>query len=209
MAIGQLDSDGPLSASLLEIQRAATRSADLTRQLLGYARKQTIIASVLDLNETVENMLKMLRRLIGEDIHLAWLPGSKLWPVKMDPSQIDQLLANLCVNTRDAIEGVGKVTIETENVTFDQAYCDIHPWFIPGAYILLAVSDDGCSMDAETQNMLFEPFFTTKDVGVGTGLGLSTVYGIVKQNRCRRQHRKCQWLKELRPYCWWRTRRPY
>ncbi|MCD6342720.1 MAG: response regulator [Spirochaetaceae bacterium] len=182
MALGQVNPDEPLFEGLLEIQSAATRSKDLTQQMLAFARKQTITPLVLDLNETVENMLKMLRRLIGEDIHLAWLPGSGVWPVKLDPSQIDQLLANLCVNARDAIEGVGKVIIETENITFDQAYCDINPGIVPGSYILLAFSDDGCGMDAETQKMIFEPFFTTKDVGTGTGLGLATVYGIVKQN---------------------------
>ncbi len=136
---------------------------------------------MLDLNETVAGMLKMLRRLIGEDIDLAWLPGKDLWPVKMDPSQIDQILANLCVNARDAIADVGKITIETGNVTFDEAYCAAHAGFVPGEYVLLAVSDDGCGMDEET-SPIFEPFFTTKDVGKGTGLGLATVYGIVKQN---------------------------
>jgi CheY-like chemotaxis protein len=127
-------------------------------------------------------MLKMLRRLIGEDIHLAWMPGSGLCPVKMDPAQIDQILANLCVNARDAIAGVGKVTIETQNVTLDEDYCAQHAGFIPGAYVMLAVGDDGCGMDKETLAHLFEPFFTTKEVGKGTGLGLATVYGIVKQN---------------------------
>jgi CheY-like chemotaxis protein len=127
-------------------------------------------------------MLKMLRRLIGEDIDLAWMPGKNLWPVKMDPSQIDQILANLSVNARDAIEGVGKITIETLDITFDEAYCAAHTDFTPGEYVLLAVSDDGCGMDKETQSKLFEPFFTTKAVGEGTGLGLATVFGAVKQN---------------------------
>jgi CheY-like chemotaxis protein len=124
----------------------------------------------------------MLRRLIGEDIELVWIPGADLWPVKIDPSQIDQLLVNLCVNARDAITGVGKVIIETENTTFDGAYCNVHPGFIRGEYVMLAVSDDGCGMNKDVLDHLFEPFFTTKELGKGTGLGLSTVYGIVKQN---------------------------
>ena len=135
---------------------------------------------VLDLNETLEGMLKMLRRLIGEDIDLAWLPGKNLGRVRMDPSQIEQLLANLCVNARDAIHDTGKITVETGAVTFDETYCAAHVGFVPGEYVLLAVGDNGCGMDAETLLHLFEPFFTTKEVGKGTGLGLATVYGMVK-----------------------------
>jgi len=182
MALERLDPDQPLFADLQEVRKAAERSADLTRQLLAFARKQTVAPKVLDLNETVSGMLKMLQRLIGEGIDLAWLPGKALGPVKMDPSQIDQILANLCVNARDAIAGVGKVTIETDNTTFDEAYCADHPGFLQGEYAMLAVSDSGCGMDAETLGHLFEPFFTTKDLGKGTGLGLATVYGAVKQN---------------------------
>jgi len=158
------------------------RSTNITRQLLAFARQQTIAPKVLDLNDTVESMLKMLRRLIGEDIDLAWLPETDLWPVKIDPSQVDQILANLCVNARDAIAGVGKVTIETENTSFDEAYCADHAGFAPGEYVLLAVSDDGIGIAPEILDKIFEPFFTTKGIGKGTGLGLSTVYGIVKQN---------------------------
>ncbi|MBI5590862.1 MAG: PAS domain S-box protein [Deltaproteobacteria bacterium] len=183
MALDQVDPEQPLHADLQEIQRAAERSADLTRQLLAFARKQIIAPKVLGLNETIESMLKMLRRLIGEDIDLAWLPGKKLWPVKVDPSQIDQILANLCVNARDAISGVGKVTIETKNTVFDEAYCAQHMGFTPGEYVLLAVSDDGCGMNKEILDKLFEPFFTTKEIGKGTGLGLATIYGIIKQNK--------------------------
>jgi CheY-like chemotaxis protein len=127
-------------------------------------------------------MLKMLRRLLGEDIDIAGLPGSGLWPVKIDPAQIDQVLANLSINARDAIAGVGKVTIETENAVFDEAYCTAHMDFVPGEYVMLAVSDDGCGMGEDVLDHLFEPFFTTKGLGEGTGLGLATVYGIVKQN---------------------------
>ena len=182
LAIDKIAPEDPLQADLQEILSAARRSADITRQLLAFARKQTIDPKVLDLNETVESMLKMLRRLIGEDIDLSWKPGPGLWPVKIDPSQLDQILANLCVNARDAISDVGKITIETDNVYFDQEYCEDHVEFIPGEYVLLAVSDDGRGMDKETLDKIFEPFFTTKDVGKGTGLGLPMIYGIVKQN---------------------------
>jgi CheY-like chemotaxis protein len=176
------DENHDLYADLKEIQKAAQRSADITKQLLAFARKQTISPRQLDLNDTVESMLNMLRRLIGEDIDLFWKPATHLWSVKMDPTQIDQILANLCVNARDAIAGVGKVTIETGMKTFDPAYCAAHQGFIPGDFVMLAVSDNGCGMAKETLNNLFEPFFTTKDIGEGTGLGLATIYGIVKQN---------------------------
>jgi signal transduction histidine kinase/CheY-like chemotaxis protein len=182
MALEQISPSESIYADLNEILKAANRSADLTRQLLAFARKQVISPRVLDLNDTVAGMLKMLQRLIGEDIHLAWLPGVNLWPVKIDPSQIDQILANLSVNARDAIAGVGKVAIETGNVTLAKASCTDYPDFIPGEYVLLAVSDNGCGMDKEIKSKLFEPFFTTKKTGKGTGLGLAMVYGIVKQN---------------------------
>jgi len=128
-------------------------------------------------------MLKMLRRLIGESIDLAWLPGTGLWPVKIDPSQFNQILANLFVNARDAIAGVGKITIETASAAFDEAYCAAHHGFVPGEYVLLAVSDDGHGMDQETLANIFEPFFTTKEQGKGTGLELASMYGAVKQNK--------------------------
>ncbi|MBI5593440.1 MAG: PAS domain S-box protein [Deltaproteobacteria bacterium] len=182
MALCNVDPAQPLYSDLEEILNAAKRSADITRQLLTFARKQTISPVVLNLNRTVESMLSMLRRLIGEDIDLAWLPGAGLYPIKMDPVQVDQILANLCVNARDAISDVGKVTIETENAVIDETYCADHAGFVSGAYVLLAVSDDGCGMNKEILDRIFEPFFTTKGVGQGTGLGLSTVYGIVKQN---------------------------
>ncbi len=172
----------PFRTNLEEIAKAARRSTALVSQLLAFARKQTAAPRLLDLNETVDGMLKMLQRLIGEDIHLNWLPGSDLWTVLMDPSQIDQILANLCVNARDAIAGVGRVAIETGNVAFDEDYCSSHAGYIPGAYVLLAVSDDGCGMSRETLANIFDPFFTTKETGKGTGLGLATIYGIVKQN---------------------------
>lgn len=182
LAMEKIDPGTPLYDDLLQIQAAGRSSAELTRQLLTFARKQTVSPRALDLNQAVEGMLKMLQRLIGEDIDLDWNPQSGLWSVKMDPAQLDQLLANLCVNARDAIADVGKITIETANSTFDEAYCADHPGFIPGDYVLLAVSDDGCGMDSAILDKIFEPFFTTKELGKGTGLGLATVYGIVKQN---------------------------
>ncbi|WP_051328410.1 PAS domain S-box protein [Desulfatirhabdium butyrativorans] len=183
MAMDQLTSSHPLFECMKEIHKAAERSANLTRQLLGFARKQPIAPRVLDLNATIENMLQMLRRLIPENIDLRWHPGRNTWPVRIDPGQIDQVLVNLCTNARDAISGTGHLTIETGNRTFDAAYCSQNPEFAEGDYAMLAVSDDGCGMDEKTLNNLFEPFFTTKDVGQGTGMGLSLVYGIVRQNK--------------------------
>ena len=182
LALDAIEPSHAIAAELLEIQKAAIRSADLTRQLLAFARKQTIAPQVLDMNEAVQGMLTILRRLIGKDIDLTWIPATDLWRVRIDPAQIDQILANLCINARDAIDGGGKVAVETHNVTFDAAYCEAHPGSGPGDYVLLAVSDNGCGMDRETREKIFEPFFTTKPHGEGTGLGLATVYGIVKQN---------------------------
>ncbi|MHB9098500.1 MAG: PAS domain-containing sensor histidine kinase, partial [Syntrophales bacterium] len=183
IALGQVDPAHMLHANLAEIRKAAGRATDLTGQLLAFARKQIVAPKVLDLNETVAGILKMLQRLIGEDIDLSWQPVADLWPVMVDPSQIDQILVNLCVNARDAISGVGKLTIETGNSTIDKDYCALNVGFMLGEYVMLAVSDDGCGMDKETLSHLFEPFFTTKVIGKGTGLGLATVYGIVKQNK--------------------------
>jgi len=182
LALNEVEPSQPVFASLQEIRMAAERSSDLTRQLLAFARRQPVEPKVLYLNGTVEGMLKILRRLIGEDVDLVWLPGSALWSVKIDPAQIDQILANLCVNALDAIMNVGRITIETGNIAIDEAYCAGQPRFVPGEYILLTVSDDGCGMNKETLDKLFEPFFTTKEVSKGTGLGLAMVYGIIKQN---------------------------
>jgi PAS domain S-box-containing protein len=172
----------PIVPHLREIKKAAQRSTDLTRQLLAFARKQTIAPKIIDLNETIEGMLTMLQRLIGEDIDLAWIPKSELWLVKIDPSQVDQVLANLLANARDAIKGVGKVTIETDNVSFDAGYCREHDGFKPGQYVMIGVSDSGIGMTQKTLENVFEPFFTTKEFGKGIGLGLAMVYGIVRQN---------------------------
>jgi PAS domain S-box-containing protein len=182
IALMKIEPSSPLNANLQEIMSAAQRSSDLVRQLLAFARKQTIAPKVLDINDTVTGMLNMLRKLIGEDIDLLWMPVANLWPVKMDPVQVDQILANLAVNARDSISGVGKITIETGKEEFDDSYCAQHAGFVSGHYAMLAVSDNGCGMDKETCEKIFEPFFTTKEIGKGTGMGLATVYGIVKQN---------------------------
>jgi PAS domain S-box-containing protein len=182
MIIDGLDPSDFIYAGLQEIRNAALRSAALTGQLLAFARKQTVAPKILDLNETMEGMLDMLRRLISENITLEWIPGANLQHVKMDPSQIDQILVNLCVNARDALGNSGKVVIETGMVSFGDDFRADHPDVLPGDYVFLSVKDNGCGMDRETMARLFEPFFTTKEVGKGTGLGLSTVYGIVKQN---------------------------
>ncbi len=178
----EIEPGHPIREYLDEITGDAQRSTEIIRQLLAFARKQTIAPRVLDLDVAVAGMLKLLRRLIGEDIKLTWRPGADVPSVRIDPSQVDQLLANLCVNARDAIAGVGEVVLETGHVVIDAEFCASHLEAIPGAYVFLAVSDDGGGMDQETLAQVFEPFFTTKGLGKGTGLGLATVYGIVKQN---------------------------
>ncbi len=183
MAMMRCPPSDPIHNDLAAIEQAARRSAELTRQLLAFARKQTVAPKTLDLNDTVAGMFKMLQRLIGEDIDFVWRPSEGLWLVKIDPSQIDQILANLCVNARDAITGVGKITIETRNVLFDETYCSLHSGYLSGGYVMLAVSDDGRGIDKKIIDHIFEPFFTTKESGKGSGLGLATVYGIVRQNK--------------------------
>ncbi|MGK2905998.1 MAG: PAS domain S-box protein [Desulfuromonadales bacterium] len=183
MALRKAPPSSTFISDLEEIRKAATRSADLTRQLLTFARKQVIAPKVLDLNDAVGGTLKMLQRLIGENIQLSWIPAANLWPVNVDPSQLDQILANLCVNARDAIAGIGKISIKTENSTLDENTTSTLPYeVVPGDYVRLSVSDDGCGMNKQVQGRIFEPFYTTKEVGSGTGLGLATVYGAVKQN---------------------------
>jgi PAS domain S-box-containing protein len=183
MLLEQVTPDNALAGDLLEILSAANRSADLTRQLLAFARKQTVIPEVLDLNQTVTGMLQILQRLIGENINLLWQPGYDLPQIRIDPSQIDQLLANLCVNARDAISGVGTIRVTTGRAPLDDSLRAMVEGPIATEYVVLTVRDDGCGMEAETLANLFEPFFTTKEVGKGTGLGLAIIYGIVKQNQ--------------------------
>jgi two-component system, cell cycle sensor histidine kinase and response regulator CckA len=182
MALRKIPPSDPLHEDLEEIRKAACRSTETTRQLLAFARKQTASPKVLDLNDSVSGLIKMLGRLIGEDIKLSLRLGNNLWPVRIDPSQIDQILANLAINARDAIDGVGKITIGTANLVLEESCTTEIPDLVPGDYVLLTVSDNGCGMDEKTLKHVFEPFFTTKKVGSGTGLGLATVYGIVRQN---------------------------
>ncbi|HOT28483.1 MAG TPA: PAS domain S-box protein [Candidatus Ozemobacteraceae bacterium] len=182
LALRELGPDAPLRQPLQDILAAGRRSANLTRQLLAFARKQNINPRVLGLNDAVAGVLSMLQRLIGENINLVWRPGHELWMVRIDPSQIDQILANLTVNARDAISRTGTITIETLNVRCDEAYCADSPECVPGDYVQLSVADNGCGIAHDLLPKIFDPFFTTKKEGRGTGLGLSTVYGIVKQN---------------------------
>ncbi len=183
LALEDLDAAHPVRDNLIHIRRAGERSADLTRQLLAFARKQAVQPRILDLNSSIEDMLKMLRHLIGEDIGIDWRPAAAALTVRMDPSQVDQVLANLCVNARDAIAGAGTIVIETGTAAFTDEYCTLHSGCLPGRYVVVSVRDTGCGMDQETAARIFEPFFTTKEAGKGTGLGLATVYGIVTQNQ--------------------------
>jgi CheY-like chemotaxis protein len=165
-----------------EILASAERAASLTGQLLAFSRRQVTQPRVLNLNEVVTRMHRLLTRILGEHIELKTLPGASLGRVKADPSHIEQVIANLAVNARDAMPKGGRLTIETANVELDQAYTHLHPDVRPGPYVMLAVSDTGCGMTPEVRKRIFEPFFTTKEKGKGTGLGLSIIHGIVKQS---------------------------
>ncbi len=182
LALGAADAGTPLARHLEAIREAGLRSASLTRQLLAFARMQTMEPRVLDLNASIRALLAMLKQLIGEDVHLVWRPGASRMSVKTDPAQIDQVLTNLVVNARDALEGVGEIVVSTDDATFDEAPRSSRAVPPAGRYVMLSVRDDGPGMPPEVLDHLFEPFFTTKPVGHGTGLGLATVYGIVKQN---------------------------
>jgi two-component system cell cycle sensor histidine kinase/response regulator CckA len=173
--------DDPVQSHLAEIVQAARRSADLTNQLLAFARKQTVAPRVVNLNAALESLQKMMSRLVGEDVAVRIVPGPNLGSVKIDPAQVDHIVANLVANARDAIANVGTITLETSNVHVkpDGEWSD---GTASGDYVALAVSDSGTGMDAATKEHIFEPFFTTKEQGKGTGLGLATVYGIVRQN---------------------------
>lgn len=172
----------PVGKHLDNIKEAGQRAAELTKQLLAFSRQQVVTPQVLNLNAVVQNTSKMLLRLIGEDVSLVLRPAESLGSVKADLGQIEQILMNLAVNARDAMPGGGKIVIETANVELDQTYTEKHSPVRAGLYVLLSVSDTGCGMDSTTLSKIFDPFFTTKEPGRGTGLGLSTVYGIVKQS---------------------------
>lgn len=182
MVMESLGEEHPAYEDLQAVESAAERSTNLTRQLLAFARQQTIAPEVVDLNREIPRMLRMLERLVGENVEILWRPDDDLWPVLIDPSQIDQILANLAVNARDAIDDVGRLVIETANQTFDEQSDAIQHPFRPGDFVVLRVSDTGSGMTAEIREKIFEPFFTTKTASRGTGLGLATVYGIVQQN---------------------------
>jgi len=182
MCLRRLTPENSLYRHVDQIKKAGDRAAALTRQLLAFSRKQILQPEVLDLNHIVVEVSKMLQRLIGEDIDLLMGLAADLGKVKADPNQLEQVLMNLVVNARDAMPKGGKLTIETSNVNVDEEFSGRHVSVPPGNYVMLAVSDSGCGMNAQTQARIFEPFFTTKEVGKGTGLGLATVYGIVKQS---------------------------
>jgi signal transduction histidine kinase len=178
----KLHAGDPLREHVQPIREAVDRATRLTGQLVKFSRREVIRPCVLSLNQVVSDLSRMLRRIIGEDIRLVTALADDLWPIQADPAQIDQVIANLVVNARDAMPGGGALTIETANMVLDQAYAALHVEAQPGEYVLLAVSDTGVGMDDGVKARIFEPFFTTKEEGQGTGLGLATVFGIVKQS---------------------------
>jgi len=182
LSLKRIEPDSPIQAYLQEIHTASKRSSELTRQLLTFSRKEIIQPKVINLNDTIKGQQKILTKLIGEDIEMEFILKDNLWNVEIDPVQIDQILANLAANARDAIGGVGSVIIETDNVVLDETYVSTHFDILPGEYVMMSFSDTGEGMDTDTLKNIFEPFFTTKKREEGTGLGLATVYGIVKQN---------------------------
>ena len=182
LAMMTLNENDPLMHDLEQVQKAANRASNLTRQLLAFSRKQKLQPEILNLNILIADIEKMLCRVIGEDIELESILAEDLWNAKVDSGQFEQIIMNLCVNARDAMPDGGQLIIETENTELNEEYTSIHPEVAPGAYVMLVVSDSGSGMTEEVKSQIFDPFFTTKAVGEGTGLGLSTVFGIVKQS---------------------------
>jgi len=182
LLLGALTPGDSIARKIEQIDRSADRATTLTRQLLAFSRLQVLQPQIINLNSVVEEMGKLLPRLIGEDIELILRPDQKLGTIRADASQMEQVIMNLAVNSRDAMPTGGKLLIGTRNCDLDQSYTASHPLMKPGSYVLLDVTDTGTGMDEETQAHIFEPFFTTKEKGKGTGLGLATVYGIVKQS---------------------------
>ncbi|MGM0432141.1 MAG: PAS domain S-box protein, partial [Spirochaetota bacterium] len=182
MALDSLPSDHPLVSDLKQIQIAGNRSAELTRQLLTFSRQQQICPQPVDLNSAIKALLSILQRLLGDNLHLNWEPSANACVVKIDPSQVDQIVMNLCTNARESIEDIGEITIKTETMFVDEFVGTDQAEQHPGTYALLSVSDNGRGMNHDTLSHAFEPFYTTKEVGKGTGLGLATVFGIAKQN---------------------------
>jgi len=182
LTLRRLDENDPLRPNIEEIKKAGERSAELTKQLLAFSRRQMLQSKVLDINQVVSDTVLMLERLIGEDIDLVTVLDSNTANIEADPGQLSLVILNLVVNSRDAMPDGGTITIETKNVFLDDAYARQHVSVKPGPYVMLSIGDTGIGMDAQTQQQIFEPFFTTKEVGKGTGLGLSTVYGIIKQS---------------------------
>jgi len=181
-ALDKLGADDPVRDDLLQIQKGTRQAHSLTKQLLAFSRQQVLRPVNMDVNVAVEDMLKLLHRVIGEDIELAFDPGHEIGVIHADPSQIEQVVLNLCINARDAIRSQGRVVIHTANADLGEAFCRLNSWARPGSYVTLSVKDDGVGMDQETRARIFDPFFTTKQLGHGTGLGLASVYGVVHQH---------------------------
>jgi PAS domain S-box-containing protein len=182
LALDVIAPESPVNRHLEQIKKASNRAVALTRQLLAFSRQEVVFTKILDLNEVVQNLTTMLQRLVGEDIDMSFRPVIPIGSIKADPGQVEQVLMNLVVNARDAMPGSGKIIIETRHADLDEHYVSHHPGSAAGRYVVLSVSDTGCGIDEKIKSQIFEPFFTTKEIGRGTGLGLSTVYGIVKQS---------------------------
>ena len=236
LTLRRLNSDDPLRRNIEEIKKAGERSAELTQQLLAFSRRQVMQPKVLDINEVISETAVMLERLIGENIELIKNVSPEISFIEADPGQISQILLNLIVNSRDAMPNGGKIIIETKNVHLDKNYVSRHQWAQIGDYVLMRISDNGTGIDSETLQHIFEPFYTTKEVGKGTGLGLATVYGIVKQSggyiwvnsevgtgtsfeiylpqvdkkmMLHKKHRRKPYRKEAKIYCWLKMKQPF